>query len=286
MAVSRSQIVRGFLLAAALPTLLILICAATFERIVVEKLLTTFAMPITFLWLVLWAVAAFSWMFQHKRFAATLFMVWLGFTFVTSPLTSYLLAARLERGVEDVQVEAVPSLDAIVVLGGGTTESPSGRAVVGGAGERVILGARLYHAGKTPLLVTTGESIKSLRVAQPGRPERDGADETKEIWIGLSVPEETIKMMGGRNTREEMQVLKEWRKGLRDEAQIGLITSAWHMPRALRLAEKEGLEFIPLPADYIAGRPPANVIELLPSGGAAGKLEMILKEYLAWLVGR
>lgn len=286
MAVSRGQIVRGFLLAAALPLLLILICASTFERIVVEKLLTTFAMPITFLWLVLWAVVAFTWMSQHKRFAAILSIVWLGFTLVTSPLTSHFLAARLERGIEDIQVDAVPALDAIVVLGGGTTESPNGRAVVGGAGERVILGARLFHAGKTPLLVTTGENIKSLRVDQPGRPERDGADETKEIWISLSVPEEKIKMMGGRNTREEMQVLKAWRQGLPDEAQIGLITSAWHMPRAIRLAEKEGLKFIPLPADYIAGRPPANIIELLPSGGSAGKLEMILKEYLAWLVGR
>lgn len=286
MAVSRGQILQGSLITAALPLLLLIVTAVASERIVVEKLLTTLFMPLCLLWLLLWAAVAFSWVLHQKRIALTMLALWSVFTIGTSPLTAYLLAAGLESNVEDVDVHLIPSLDAVIVLGGGTTESPQGRAVVGGAGERVVLGARLFHAGKTKLLVTTGETIETLRRSTDGRVDRDGAEETKEIWMALGVPEEKIQILGGRNTREEMRVLKDWLAVLPADAQVGLITSAWHLPRAMRLAEQENLKFVPLPADFIAGRPPSNLIELLPSGGAAGKLEMVLKEYLARLVGR
>jgi uncharacterized SAM-binding protein YcdF (DUF218 family) len=282
----RNKIVKASLMAAALPALLLLVTALSSERILIEKLLTTLAMPTAMIWLMLWALGCFAWSLDHRRFAVLILAVWCGFTFITSPLTSYYFAARLEQGIVDFKVSELPEFEVIVVLGGGTTESPEGRAVVGGAGERVMLAARLFHAGKTRKLITTGESIESLRRTIAGRVERNGAEQTKDIWMALAVPEANIEMLGGRNTREEMSALAQWRKNLPEDASVGLITSAWHMPRALRLADREGLKFVPLPADFIAGRPPTHLIELLPSGGAAGKLEMVLKEYLAWLVGR
>lgn len=279
-------IFKALLLSAALPALLLLATMFFSERIMVEKLLTTLAMPTGMIWLSLWSLLCFALVFRVRYFGVLILVMWLGFTAITSPLTAYFFAWRLERQVADIDIETLPSLSAVVVLGGGASESPRGRAAVASAGERVLLGARLFHAGKTPILVTTGQAIESLRRTRGNLVERDGAELTQEIWRALRVPENAIQTLGGRNTREEMRAIAAWKANLPEDSEIGLVTSAWHMPRALRLAEKEGLKFVPLPADFIAGQPPVHFIELLPSGGAVGKFEMVLKEYLAWLVGR
>ena len=282
----KSPILRAALFAAILPSLLLLSAALCFERILFEKLITALAMPTGLIWLTLWTCACFAFAFKLRYFSFLFLGIWFGFTVITSPLTAHFFAARLERGIVDIDIDTLPDFEAIVVLGGGTTESPSGRASVGGAGERVLLGARLFHAGKTKLLVTTGETIATLRRSVGGREERDGADQTQDIWMSLKVPEDSIHKLKGRNTREEIDAIVAWKRTIPADARIGLITSAWHLPRALRLAKKQGLEVVPLPADFIGGRAPTHFIELLPSGGSAGKLEMVLKEYLAWLVGR
>lgn len=286
MMAQRKQIVQSLLLASALPITLLVFTAVTSERIVVEKLLTYLVMPLSLFWLALWGAVCCAWSFGLKRVSYWGLGAWMGFTIITSPLTSYFLASRLERDISDFRVEDLPKFRAIIVLGGGTTESPLGRAGVGGAGERVMLAARLYHLGKAEQLVATGKTIESLRRSTNGRRERDGAEQTKDIWMGLQIPEASILTMGGRNTREEMAEIKKWLLGLPQDSKIGLITSAWHLPRALRLAKSQGVDVVPLPADFSAGRPPAHLIELLPSGGSAGKLEVVLKEYLAWLLGR
>lgn len=282
----RRQIVQSLLLALALPMTLLLVTVITSERILVDKLLTSLVMPLSLFWLALWGAVCAAWSFGWKRVSYWGLGAWAAFTVITSPLTSYCLAYSLERNIVDFRVEELPKFRAIIVLGGGTTESPSGRPGVSGSGERVLLAARLYHSGKAEQLVTTGKTIESLRRSKNGRVELDGAEQTKDIWMSMQIPETSIVTMGGRNTREEMVEVKKWLLGLPKDSKIGLITSAWHLPRALRLAESQGVSVVPLPADFSSGRPPAHLIELLPSGGSAGKLEVVLKEYLAWLMGR
>jgi len=282
----KSPIFRAALFVAILPALLLFGTALYFERILFEKLITALAMPTGLIWLTLWAFAGCAFAFKLRYFSFLFLGIWCGFTVITSPLTAHFLASRLEQGIVDIDIDTLPDFEAIIVLGGGTTDSPSGRASVGGAGERVLLGARLFHAGKTKLLVTTGETIAALRHSAEDQEDRDSADQTHEIWTSLKVPELSIQKLKGRNTREEIDAIVAWRKTIPADGRIGLITSAWHLPRAIRLAKKQGLDVVPLPADFMAGRAPTHFIELLPSGGSAGKLEMVLKEYLAWLVGR
>ena len=72
-----------------------------------------------------------------------------------------------------------------------------------------------------------------------------------------------------------------------NEARAGLITSAWHMKRAQRLARLNGLQLEPLPADFHT--PPVirpTVKDFVPSSTASDTIRRALKEYMAWLVGR
>jgi uncharacterized SAM-binding protein YcdF (DUF218 family) len=175
----------------------------------------------------------------------------------------------------------------------------------------VLLAARLYHRGKTKRLVAAGALTTPTGFHQKG-----AGRAMAEIWQDLGVPASAISAIGGRNTFEEIRSLKailEEEDGRRNasgllwcaspsgpclqngpdstgSARVGLLTSAWHMSRALRLARREGLELIPVPADFATDRqrPSWNTMLLgsLPSGYGFHSTHRALKERLAGLLGR
>jgi uncharacterized SAM-binding protein YcdF (DUF218 family) len=70
-----------------------------------------------------------------------------------------------------------------------------------------------------------------------------------------------------------------------------LITSAFHMPRALLIFEQEGIAVIPAPTDYLTvTAPEASVtwekllISLLPEAGNLEVTTRALKEYIGLIV--
>ena len=73
-----------------------------------------------------------------------------------------------------------------------------------------------------------------------------------------------------------------------DEAgiRLGVLTSAWHLPRAMRLARNRGLSFIPVAADYRAPTEPRTFMDHLPSAENLDNLAMIQHEWMARLVNR
>ncbi|MHB8902668.1 MAG: YdcF family protein, partial [Thermoguttaceae bacterium] len=67
---------------------------------------------------------------------------------------------------------------------------------------------------------------------------------------------------------------------------LGLVTSAWHMKRALRLARVNGLSLQPLPADFRGTAIEWAPRDFNPTGSGFLKSELACKEILAGLVGR
>jgi uncharacterized SAM-binding protein YcdF (DUF218 family) len=57
-----------------------------------------------------------------------------------------------------------------------------------------------------------------------------------------------------RDTADESACLRD----LLGEAPFALVTSAWHMPRAMALCTAQGLHALPCPTDYMAGSPPRH----------------------------
>lgn len=184
--------------------------------------------------------------------------VWLGQTFVS----------WLNREHAEIDPYAGGPYDAVCVLGGGTCRAPHGKPQLSASGDRLMLGARLYLTGRTDLLVATGR-------IQVG-PRRDLAGETAEIWGDLGIPAEAILRLGGRNTFEEIEEIRlaaavhQWKR-------IGLVTSCWHLRRAMALAEAKGLSLDPLPASVPRHRPGFRLLyHLIPQA------QGFLAHQLAW----
>ena len=78
--------------------------------------------------------------------------------------------------------------------------------------------------------------------------------------VSLGVARERIvEIDTARDTEQEAAALKALSHG----ENVALVTSAWHMPRAMALCRKQGIEVLACPADYAARQPELRAIDFL-----------------------
>ena len=190
------------------------------------------------------------------------------------PLVAEALGASLESKFADAAVEHLPQADAIVLLGGGmnaaTNVCPYPNLCA--AADRVWHAARLYKAGKAPLIVPSGTGSDLCEVP---------------FLIDLGVPREAIRAEAeSRNTEENAKFVADLLKE-RDRPKALLVTSAWHMRRALLMYRRyaPNLEIVPAACDYestISRSYPFRCGDLFPDYGALAVSCTIWKEVLGY----
>ncbi|MBE9141171.1 YdcF family protein [Nodosilinea sp. LEGE 07088] len=189
----------------------------------------------------------------------------------------------------------LPEAEAIVVLGGSIQPQlpPRPWIEVAEEGDRVLHGARLYLAGKAPLLVFTGG-----RVTWGQGKSRSEAADMAELAEALGVPASAIVIEpDSLNTFENAAFTRPLLSD-RNIERILLVTSAMHMPRALAIFKKQGLAVAPAPTDFHVVQDPLNpetntwqgrTLSLVPQTENLHYLTRALKEYLGigiyWLRG-
>lgn len=264
-------------------TLLLLLGYYFHRKTGFEKVLTSLVMPFQLFWLTLtgWVTQLFI---ARPKQAFVPLMGWGILSACSCGPISGLATNYLESRFLPPELSVQSPLDAVVVLGGGVNENKH-RPQFGQAGDRALLGAELYHGGFTRKLITTGSSIAGL----DGRDRTDPSTSTRVIWEKLDIPRDDIITMSGQNTYSEIQSLSE---ALEDEMKgwrIGLVTSALHLPRAMRLAEARGIaeHLTPIPADYRYREPnQRTLMDYIPSAGSLAQLSYAQHEYMAKLVNR
>lgn len=102
------------------------------------------------------------------------------------------------------------------------------------------------------------------------------------------MPADRIETVGGINTAAELRVLAET---IPKTERVGLITSASHMHRAMRLARGAGLSAQPLPAGFRTRRTgelnaAGVMLSVIPNSEAITNSTLALREIFASFVGR
>ena len=247
----------------------------------IEQVLTRLALPTGMIWCVIGLLAVLAWRSQQKHIAGLLALLFVIFTLAGNTWTSMAFNYYLEREYRVSSPEDSATFDAVVILGGGTRNGPNKTPQLDAEGDRVMLGARLCHAGCTPIIVCTGRTPEK----DSGDP-LDAAEMTALLLVDVGVEMDRIIRVGGRYTREEIAEVKRlvvqhrWRR-------VGIITSAWHMPRAMRLAQKAQLDLTPLPADFRGTwRKTLHAADLIPSSKSLSEVDTAIREILASFVGR
>jgi uncharacterized SAM-binding protein YcdF (DUF218 family) len=245
-----------------------------------SKLIGMLCMPTGLLWLGL--LLAMFWAFRRRvpGLGAFLAFLFLAFTLAGNPQVGALLMDHLESTIPSLPEKAAP-FDAVFVLGGGSQLDDQGRPILGGSGDRIIEAARLWHAGKVRCLVASGTSDD----ARTGR--RNLGAETREIWESLGVPRAAIREIEEPCfiTRDEIQA---YRRLMVQEGwhRVGLLSSAWHLPRAMALAKRAGLEVLPIPSDERGRVSRFQLWHLVPQEEGFQKTQLACWEMLGRRVGR
>ncbi len=193
----------------------------------------------------------------------------------STPVFSAWLMYSLESRFPPAPAESVPRAEAIVVLGGRIAD-------IGRQGESLDMDAaydRLHHAlalyrgGRAPLIVVSGGA------AEGRLPE---AEVMSRLLREYGVPETAIlREPNSRTTRENGVNTRELLES-RGLSRIILVTSAYHMDRALGVFRRLGVNATPSATDYRVDlrTPEFPVLDLLPSARALAVSTTAIHEYI------
>jgi len=220
--------------------------------------------------------------FRWRRTGRVLFLVPLVLLWVASmPTTANWLIGDLEQRYPPVSVVSLPSADAIVLLGGLASARPSDADIdFSDAVDRALLAAELHRAGLAPTILVSGGN---LPWSDALRPE---AELIADLLVELGVPRDMLVLEGeSRNTRENAINSRDAIEtaGLN---RVLLVTSAWHMPRAVDAFTAVGVDVVPAPADARVRARYGNVLDWLPDAEALATTTIAVKEWVGTLVYR
>lgn len=201
------------------------------------------------------------------------------------PLSTWLILP-LEDRFPRVDLAGRP-IDGIVVLGGAEDARVAkgrGTHALNESAERMTEAATLARRYPDAKVLFTGGSVEILRAPTVE------ADAAGIVLRDLGVAADRLILeRAARNTAENAALAKELADPKPGQRWV-LITSAWHMPRAIGLFRQAGFPIEAWPVDYrTAGPGDAWLLFASPAEGLR-RLDLVVKEWLGlfvnWLTGR
>jgi uncharacterized SAM-binding protein YcdF (DUF218 family) len=240
-----------------------------------NKILPLFFLPLSIATL-LTALAAWRKSRWLALFAPLFLLFW------SLPAISDFVLESLENRYPQILPTAAPTASSIVVLSGSLHDPAPGRPLDwNSAVNRFERGLDLYRAAKAPVVVFTGGIVLNGRSA--AGPLTEG-DYLRDAAIARGIPPSAILTTSDvRNTQEEAAAVaalasrNHW-------SRILLVTSAFHLPRAVLLFQQAGLDVVPFPAGYLAQNPALHLefdlLRYLPDPEALRNSQLTLREYM------
>lgn len=221
------------------------------------------------------AALAFLCRFLLHRIALSRYLFGLAFFWLllwSQPIPSQLLLQSLERRFDTIKVTDPrwQHADMIAVLACGQYPDDSLPVVSQWprcSMQRLLHGARMYQHSPRPVLVTGGMILDS---------PKPFAEHAKQLLIELGVDEKDIVVIPeGENTHQEARAIK----ALVGNRQLALVTSASHMPRAVRYFDNYSIATIAVPVDH-SGTSDIDYKLTVPNAASLQRTHKAFREYL------
>ena len=198
--------------------------------------------------------------------------------FCSLPIVSNKLIFYLEKDYSIQDISTVSKADAIVVLSGMIEVIKTNNNLdyeFNDSIDRILSGIDLFKENKAPLLIlTNGKLPWSI-----GIPE---GEYLKNFSIKYGIPEESILLTKNvQNTDQEAKSIKKLLNT--NEANIILVTSAFHMPRAKKVFEAANIKVIPFAVDFRNSANKVNFMDFIPSANSFRDTNHFVREMIGRL---
>ena len=254
-----------------------------------KKLIAPFLSPLAVAMLLLGVGVGLLWWRKGRseqvgRWLVTAALAWL--VMIASMPFGGVLIARLEYKYPALENPAEDPLAAqaryVVVLGGGHSHGeglPPTSELNLVTLARAVEAVRLYQALPEVELIFSGGSVYNADENLPN------AEVLAAAAQSLGVPPEKCRVSAnGRDTKDEAREIA----GIVGKEPFILVTSASHMPRAIALFRKQGMDPIPAPTGHRTRRAAfqPTIGAFFPNSGRIAALERAIHEYLGLIWGK
>lgn len=237
-------------------------------------ILKTLVSPLFFILMVLFVCELYL-LFKSKKdthfvskiiVGAAFLILW----FCSTNIGANLLAQPLESPFKDAKPNNV---DAFIVLSCGYKIDSFGHAYLDAISmARVYYGAKAFQKSHARLLIMTGRL--------PNGKEYQMTKLMKKFAMDLGVSKTLIIMEpNARNTTEHPVEVRKLNL-IRKNDVIGIVTSAWHLPRAMGEFRRYFPNVIPVPADSLVDYQPKGLENVMPSANSLTRSTLALNEYV------
>jgi len=243
----------------------------------IYKLLPLFLYPLGFA-IILGIFSALLIYCGRKRMAVLSILASMSVLWVcATPAFSNYLLESLEGEYPPKNIEHLPNVDAIVILGGAVVKARYGPDFLdlGMSSDRLFYGLELYKMKKAPKIILVGGG-------EPG--ELSEAEMMAKFLQKFGIDENNILLeTKSHNTYENAINIRDITQQ-NNMREVILVTSAVHMRRALATFKALGINVIPAPTDYNVQYPVFGILNWLPDAFSLYRTTYSCKEYLGWWV--
>ena len=204
-----------------------------------------------------------------------IFILWI---FSTGAFTEW--ASRAYE-IHPVDLNKIAKADIGIVLSGGLANDPESirnGSYIGDEADRMWQAARLFKAGKiSKILISGGDNSK-----QKIKIENQVA---KQFLLDFGVPDSSIiQETASLNTYENAVFTEKIINSKFKNQKVILITSAYHMPRALACFKKQNVACTPFSSSPICTFWRIGFKDFLPDPEELFKSKLLVKEWIGFLV--
>jgi uncharacterized SAM-binding protein YcdF (DUF218 family) len=213
------------------------------DQFVLGKIATLLIYPLNLSLLLglLFTILALLRRFHAAVGVAAIAFVWL--YVCSTALCANFLMDYLEADYPSGAMSTVPEADAIVLLGGAMRgDVQMGiRPDMNQQADRLVHAVALYKSGAAPILLLTGGAPAGAR---------SGAEQMRDLLLIMGIPDNAMLLENSsRNTYENAKYSASMLES-RGVRSILLVTSAFHMRRAVPLFEGTGFDVLAAPTDH------------------------------------
>ena len=175
--------------------------------------------------------------------------------------------------IQPGQIKPGSPCSTIIVLGGFAGETSPGKGQFNTSADRFIQTIELFDLGRAKHILMSGGSANLVNT------KFREADWVVKQFKNVNIPDSALLIENqSRNTLENASFSKKLLESHHLKPPYILVTSAFHMRRAMGIFRRDGIDVIPYPCNYLTGSTAVTFDSFIPDSQALGNWDFYIKE--------